>query len=225
MPEFPQPKSFPQGARLEDGVWAQVFSKLTETANKAALFLDRDGVVCVEANYLQHAKDVALMDGVGDVIKSANQKGIPVILVTNQAGIGYGYFGWDEFIAVQARVIDDIKAAGAMIDGVFACPFHEKGIPPYNHPSHPARKPNPAMLNMAGDLMGVDLRRSWIVGDRAKDIRAGKNAGLAGGVHVTCGHGSDDGENQNALSLNGAQYTVKSADDLKSAAKYIPLLD
>ena len=226
MNNFPQPKSFPPGAVLQDGVWTQALSPKNMTEGKPALFLDRDGVVCVEANYMHKAEDVKLMPDAGKVIKSANQKGVPVILVTNQAGIAYGYFGWDEFVNVQARLLDDIKSAGGIIDGVFACPFHEKGKPPYGgHPSHPARKPSPGMLHLAAELMGVDLSRSWIVGDRTVDMGAGKNAGLKGGVHVLSGHGSNDGEREGALGLSDNTFEIKLADDLASASGIIPLLD
>ncbi len=226
MNDFPQPKTFPHGAVLQGGVWTQAISSKNMTEGKPALFLDRDGVVCVEANYLHKVEDVQLMPSVGEVVKLANQKDVPVILVTNQAGIAYGYFGWDEFVNVQTRLLGDIKSAGGVIDGVFACPFHEKGKPPYGgHPSHPARKPNPGMLYLAAELMGVDLSRSWIVGDRAKDIEAGKNAGLKGGVHVLSGHGSNAGERVGALGISDNNFEVKLADDLASARGIIPLLD
>ena len=224
MKKFPQPSTLPANTEIKDGVWTQVFSARKNTTNRPALFLDRDGVVCVEANYMQRAEDVQLMPDAADVIKSANQKNIPVILVTNQAGIAYGYFGWEEFINVQAKLLDELSSGGAVIDGVFACPFHEKGIDPWGHPSHPARKPNPGMLIMAAELMGVDLSGSWIVGDRSSDILAGKNAGLAGGVHVLSGHGASNNERQKALSQSSNNFVVKSATDLASAASLIPLL-
>lgn len=224
MKKFPQPSNLPANTEIKDGVWTQVFSARKNTTNCPALFLDRDGVVCVEANYMQRAEDVKLMPDAADVIKSANQKNIPVILVTNQAGIAYGYFGWEEFINVQAKLLDELSSGGAVIDGVFACPFHEKGIDPWDHPSHPARKPNPGMLIMAAELMGVDLSGSWIVGDRSSDILAGKNAGLAGGVHVLSGHGASNNQRQNALSHSSNNFVVKSATDLASAASLIPLL-
>ncbi|MDH5188299.1 MAG: HAD-IIIA family hydrolase [Rhodospirillaceae bacterium] len=224
MKNFPQPKSFPTGAELKDGVWAQVLSPKETTNNRPALFLDRDGVVCVETNYMQNAEDVELTPGAIDVIKSANKKNIPVVLVTNQAGIGYGYFGWDEFANVQARLLDDISSLDGVIDGVFACPFHEKGIPPWDHPSHPARKPNPGMLYMARDLMGVNLSTSWIIGDRSSDILAGKKAGIAGGLHVLSGHGSNPGERENALLQSTNDFVVKSAADISFADDLLPLL-
>ena len=224
MKNFPQPKTFPTGAKLIDGVWAQTLSPKETTNNRPALFLDRDGVVCVEKNYMQRVEDVVLTPGAIDIIKLANKKNIPAILVTNQAGIGYGYFGWDEFANVQARLLDDISSLGGAIDGVFACPFHEKGVPPWDIPSHPARKPNPGMILMAAELMGVDLGPSWIIGDRTSDILAGKNAGLAGGMHVLTGHGTNAGERENALSQAASDFAVKVGDDISFADKLLPLL-
>ena len=224
MKNFPQPKTFPPGAKLIDGVWAQVLAPKETTNNRPALFLDRDGVVCVEKNYMQRVEDVVLTPGAIDIIKLANKKNIPAILVTNQAGIGYGYYGWDEFANVQARLLDDISSLGGAIDGVFACPFHEKGVPPWDHPSHPARKPNPGMILMAAEFMGVDLNPSWIIGDRTSDILAGKNAGLAGGMHVLTGHGTNAGERENALSQASGDFAVKVGDDISFADKLLPLL-
>lgn len=224
MTDFPQPSSFPPGARLSDGVWAQTLSPLETTQGRPALFLDRDGVVVEDEHYLQNPEAVQLTPNAADVVKAANDKNIPVIFVTNQAGIGYGYFKWDAFVAVQARILSDLKLGGGHIDGVFACPFHDKGQGVYGHPDHPARKPNPGMLNMAHDMMGVDLEASWIVGDRTKDIEAGKNAGLTGGVHVLTGHGSVKGERDAALLVGSETYSVKSAANLGEAMGLIPLL-
>jgi len=225
MTDFPQPSSFPTGACFSDGVWSQTLSPLATTQGRPALFLDRDGVVVEEAHYLHDAEKVQLTQGTADLIKVANDKNIPVILVTNQAGIGYGYFKWDAFITVQARILSDLADGGAHIDGVFACPFHAKGQGVYAHDDHPARKPGPDMLILARDMMGVDLKRSWIVGDRALDLTAGKNAGCAGGVHVRTGHGSNADEHDAALAVASTTYTVKTAPNLGQARCHIPLLD
>jgi D-glycero-D-manno-heptose 1,7-bisphosphate phosphatase len=224
MTQYPEPSSFPQGASLTDGVWTQTLSPLADTQGRAALFLDRDGVLVEEAHYLHKIKDVKLTPHAADVVKAANDLGVPVVLVTNQAGIGYGMFGWDDFVAVQARILGDLAKGGARIDGVFACPFHAKGQGVYAHDDHPARKPNPGMLWLARDALGLDLSRSWIVGDRALDLLAGRNAGCAGGVHVFTGHGSKEGERQAAMDVATEVYTVKAAANLNEARPHIPLL-
>jgi len=225
MSDYPEPKTLPPGAHFCDGVWTQTLTERSVTQDRPALFLDRDGVVVEEAHYLHNVDDVHLTPNAAETIKAANDRGIPVILVTNQAGVGYGYFGWDDFIAVQARILADLAQGGARVDGVFACPFHAKAQGVYVHENHPARKPNPGMLLLAEAQMGVDLKKSWIVGDRSLDVLAGKNAGLCGAVHVLTGHGTKDGERDAALSVGGDGFTVSPAANLGAARTLIPLLD
>jgi len=224
MTFYPEPTSFPDGASFTDGVWTQILSQTGVTIGRPALFLDRDGVLVEEAHYLHKVEDVQLTPNAALTVKAANARNIPVILVTNQAGVGYGYFGWDDFIAVQSRIIDDLADGGAHVDGVFACPFHKKGQGVYAHDDHPARKPNPGMLLLAQAQMGVDLRQSWIVGDRSLDILAGKNAGLVGGVHVMTGHGTKDGERAAALAVGSDAFQVFGAKNLDAARTLIPIL-
>jgi len=214
----------PHGAAFEGGVYTQILRPLNNDNKRPALFLDRDGAVVVEAHYLHKVEDVELIPGAAATIAAANAKEIPVILVTNQAGVGYGYFGWPEFVAVQDRIMSDLAANGAFIDGVYACPFHEKGKPPYDQGDHPARKPNPEMLLTAARQMNIDLSRSWIVGDRAGDIGAGKNAHIAGGVHVLTGHGAREGENEEARALADQTYRVHTADSIAEIPDLIDLL-
>lgn len=225
MTDFPTPTTFPQGASLTDGVWTQTLTPKDSTKGRPALFLDRDGVVVEDAHYLHDPDKVVLTPNAAAAVKAANDKNVPVILVTNQAGIGYGYFEWDAFVQVQTRILSELGMSGAHIDGVFACPFHAKGQGVYAHPDHPARKPNPGMLNLARDLMGVDVGASWIVGDRTLDVQAGKNAGCAGGVHVLTGHGSIEGERDAALLVGSETYTVKAAANLNAARALLPILD
>lgn len=224
MTDYPEPTAFPEGARFTDGVWTQTLRPKSETENRPALFLDRDGVVVEEAHYLHKVEDVRLTPNAAATIKAANDRNVPVILVTNQAGVGYGYFGWDDFVAVQAEILAQLAQGGARIDGVFACPFHAKAKGIYVHDDHPARKPNPGMLLLARDVMGVELSKSWIVGDRSLDVLAGKNAGLVGGVHVMTGHGTKDGERDAALAAGDDVFPVYGAENLGESRALIELL-
>jgi len=195
------------------------------TAQRPALFLDRDGCVAVEAHYLHKVENVELIPGTADVIARANALNIAVVFVTNQAGIGYGYFDWPDFFAVQKEILSRLANDGAQVDGVYACPFHVKGKPPYDHADHPARKPNPGMIVSAAGEMNLDLSRSWIVGDRAGDLAAGANAGLAGGVQVSTGHGGQEGERKNALALASDDYQALSANSLADVCSLIDLFN
>lgn len=206
-----------------DGLWAEV--RVPFQGPKAALFLDRDGVVVEDSHYLNRVEDVRLMAGAAQTIARANALSIPVVIVTNQAGIGYGYYQWDAFAQVQEKILSEIEAiGGGIINAVFACPFHAKAKPPYQHPDPPCRKPNPGMITQAAAMMDIDLSRSWIIGDKDIDMAAGRNAGLAGGIHVASGHGADDEQRDKALALARDGFTVLGARGIDDAADLIPIL-
>lgn len=197
-----------------DGLWSQLFGRASQYLGRGALFLDRDGVVVNEVNYLHRRQDVRLIRGAAEVIRRANEAGIPVVVTTNQAGIGRSYYAWEHFVEVQDQIIAELAEQDAKIDAVFACPHHADARAPYRHDDHPARKPNPGMFFMARDSLGVSLERSWIVGDRAIDIRAGRNAGLAGGVHVRTGHGGRANERETALALATHDFQVYARESI-----------
>lgn len=223
VPEVPDP--LPLGAELDgDHLWSQVLNRVQGRRRRAGLFLDRDGVVVEEVAYLHKPEDVKLIAGAADVVLAANRLGVPVILVTNQAGIGRGHYGWGDFAAVHERINGDLARAGAFVNGVFACPHHGDGRAPYDRANHPWRKPNPGMLLAAAERLPLDLGRSWIVGDRATDIEAGRKAGLAGGVHVATGYGGDAGERRRALEQGGDGFEVLAAASIAEAAALVPLL-
>jgi len=170
-----------------DGVWCEVLRRLPPS--RPALFLDRDGAIVEETEYLCRVKDIAIIPGAAAVIAAANERGVAVVLVTNQAGIGRGYYNWTEFSRVQQAIIAALSADGARFDAVYACPHHPAGRDEFAHPNHPARKPNPGMLLQAASDLALDLKGSWLVGDKASDIEAAKRAGIAGAMQVATGHG------------------------------------
>lgn len=158
-------------------------------AGKPALYIDRDGVIVEETNYLCRPEDVSFIPGVVDAIFKINQVGIPVIIVTNQAGIGRGYYGWQDFIKVQEYISEKLKQEGAHFDACIACPYHLEAKEPYRCTNHFFRKPNPGMIIWPARTAGIDLKSSWIVGDKLSDLQAGERAGLGGLAHVMTGHG------------------------------------
>ncbi len=193
---------------LDHGIDPSVDLARTYSATpRAGLFLDRDGVVLEEINYLQRISDMRLIEGTTTLIHAANQRDIPVILVTNQSGVGRGYYGWHEFAEVQAKLLDWLSQEDARLDMVLACAYHESAEHPFDVANHPWRKPAPGMLQEAAKALALDLSRSWIIGDSASDIQAGRNAGLAGGMHVATGHGERD--RTMALSLATTTFEVR----------------
>ena len=189
---------------------------------RPALFLDRDGVLVAEIGYLHRPEDVTVIPGAAALIDAANRAGLATVLVTNQAGIGRGTYGWTEFQATQERISADLVAAGAALDMVLACPFHAEAEPPYRHPAHPCRKPRPGMILRAAERLGLDLAGSWVVGDRRIDLEAGRAAGLAGGVHVLTGHGA--AERDAALEVAAGEFQVLGAASVAEAPALLPLL-
>ena len=147
------------------------------TPGLPALFLDRDGTLNEEVGYLCRPEDVVLFPGAARALARLNALGVPVLVVTNQAGIGRGMYGWDAFRAVSARIDQLLAEEGARLDGTYAAPHHPRGVAGYRHPDHPDRKPNPGMLLRAAREHGIDLSRSWMVGDKALDLEAGRRAG------------------------------------------------
>jgi len=212
----------PFGAHIgSDGIWCQVLNRAPDRKERGVLFLDRDGVIIEDVHYLQHPDDVQLIAGASDIIAAANARCMPVIVVTNQAGIGYGKFQWQHFIEVQERILQELDAQNAFVNAVFACPFHAKGLPPYQHPDHPCRKPNSGMLEKASQHFSIDWQNSWIIGDRAADLLAGRNAGVRSGIHVATGHGGDPDQQNAAQDLQSQCFDVYLLDSIAQAEKQL----
>jgi D-glycero-D-manno-heptose 1,7-bisphosphate phosphatase len=163
---------------------------MTSSALRPALFLDRDGVINIEKNYVHRVEDFEFVEGIFDLCRAATQRGMLLVVVTNQAGIGRGYYTEAQFHALTAWMQARFEEQGAPIAKVYFCPFHpEHGVGEYRKESFD-RKPNPGMILRAKDELGIDLRRSALVGDKASDIAAA----LAAGVGYTILLGDDVGD-------------------------------
>jgi D-glycero-D-manno-heptose 1,7-bisphosphate phosphatase len=156
---------------------------------RPAIFLDRDGTLNEEVEYLSDPEQLVLIPGAAATIARLNAMDIPVVVVTNQSGIGRGIYTWEDFAAVTGRMADLLAQENARIDAVYASPHHEKALGEYAVANHPDRKPNPGMLLRAAKDHDLDLSRSWMVGDKALDLEAGRRAGCRV-VLVRTGYGS-----------------------------------
>lgn len=195
----------------DSGLWCELGA--ADRALRPALFLDRDGVIVTDTDYLGRAEDVRMIEGVAAAISRCNALRIPVVIATNQSGIARGYYGWDGFRAVQAAICEALAATGARLDGVLACAYHGDGRGPLRVADHPWRKPNPGMILAAGKRMNLDLSRSWIVGDKASDLAAAAAAGLAGGTLVSV----DARQRERASRLASARFSVETMADPAAA--------
>lgn len=143
---------------------------------KSALFLDRDGVVNEDLGYVHRKEDFRFIKGIFNLCRAAKSSGMSVIIVTNQAGIGRGYFTEEQFHCLTEWMLERFEREYITIDGVYYCPFHPKhGKGSYKRNSND-RKPRPGMIYRARDEHSLDLSSSVLIGDKESDIEAARNA-------------------------------------------------
>lgn len=145
---------------------------------RAALFLDRDGVINIDHGYVHRRDQVTFCEGIFDLARAARERGMPVVVVTNQAGIGRGLYSEADFAALSEWIHECFAQAGAPLARTYHCPYHpEHGVGEYRRESD-WRKPGPGMLLQAAADLDLDLAQSILVGDNPTDIEAGRRAGL-----------------------------------------------
>ncbi len=173
--------------RLNLSDWRILYRATLRTGpKKPALFLDRDGVLIQDEHYIDDPNDVKLIAGAREIIQRFRSSGFTIVVVTNQSGVARGYFDRDAYLNVERRVNDLLGSDGP--DAVYACPFHEDGIAPFNL-NHEWRKPSDGMLRAAAAELNIDLHSSLMVGDNLSDIEAGLAAGVSRVFHVLTGQG------------------------------------
>jgi D-glycero-D-manno-heptose 1,7-bisphosphate phosphatase len=172
-------------------------------SGRSAVFLDRDGTIIEDAGYLRDPADVRLLPGAGAAVRELNQSGLVVVVVTNQSGIARGLLTLGDYRATERRVDELLKLEGAVVQGHYFCPH----LPELNGPCE-CRKPGVLLYRQASERFGIDLSRSWWVGDRLRDVQP---AQAFGGSGILLHSGGDD---ENARSF-------LQAPDLKHAAEVI----
>jgi D-glycero-D-manno-heptose 1,7-bisphosphate phosphatase len=159
------------------------------TPLRPAVFLDRDGVVIEDSHYVNSIDRVRLLPGSAEAIASLNRARWPVVIVTNQAGIARGIFSIETMNAIHGHLTDLLRGYGARLDGIYFCPHHSAGEVAEYRRDCDCRKPKPGMLFLAARELGIDLVRSWMIGDKLSDLEAGSAAGCRT-VLVRTGYGS-----------------------------------
>ncbi len=140
---------------------------------RPALFLDRDGVINVEKNYLHKIEDFEFIDGIFELCKKYQELGYKIIVVTNQSGIARNYYSEEDFERLTAWMMKAFREKGIVIDGVYHCPHH-----PDVSGACSCRKPEPGMLLDAAKEHAIDLANSVLVGDSERDIAAAHRVGV-----------------------------------------------
>lgn len=154
---------------------------------KAAVFLDRDGVINVDTGYVYEVDDFQFIDGIIDAMLKLKQKGYLLVVVTNQSGIARGYFTEDQFMNLTEWMDWSLADRGVDLDGIYFCPHHPtEGVAPYLKECQ-CRKPGPDMILDAAKYLKIDLAVSYMVGDKSSDMKAAVAAGVGHKVLVKTG--------------------------------------
>jgi D-glycero-D-manno-heptose 1,7-bisphosphate phosphatase len=156
-----------------------------------AIFMDRDGTLAYEVGYVNHLSRFRLFPWSVDAVRLVNRGGFRAVVVTNQAGVARGYFPESLIGEVHARLRTALEEGGARLDGIYVCMHHPSvGDPPYRADCE-CRKPRPGLLRRAEAELGIDLARSWVVGDRLSDLKLAWAVGARGAL-VRSGYGEGE---------------------------------
>ena len=137
---------------------------------RPGILLDRDGTIIVDHGYVGSVDRVEFIEGAPEAIARFNRAGVPVAVVTNQAGVARGLYGVDDVNRVHQHIEARLAEYGARIDLFLYCPYHPAGIVEAFARTSEDRKPRPGMANAAASALSLDLTASWVVGDRPEDI-------------------------------------------------------
>lgn len=163
------------------------------TGGRIAVFLDRDGTLNEEVDFLRTPDELQLIPGAASAVRTLNTLGTIICVISNQSGVARGFLTEDDLVAIHERLEEELRAGGARVDGIYYCPHHPtEGIPPYRVVCD-CRKPQPGMLKQGEREWGIDLNRSFVVGDRIADVLAGQAVG-ATTVLVLTGYGRASAE-------------------------------
>jgi len=172
------------------------------------VFLDRDGVIIENrSDYVKSWEEVRLLPGAFEALRRLSRSEYALVLVTNQSAIGRGIISLEQAVEINARVIAEIEAQGGRIKASYLCPHRPEE-------RCDCRKPVPGMLLRAAEELGLDLERSYAIGDAVSDIEAARAAGVRG-ILVLTGRGSEQ------KALLGGDMDCLVMDDLRAAVDYI----
>lgn len=176
---------------------------------RRAVFLDRDGTLNVEKEYLYRIVDFEFIPGAVEAVRLLNEAGFLVVVVTNQSGVARGYYTEEDVESLHRHIAAELQKSGARVDAWLYCPHHPDGRGSYSLPCG-CRKPLPGMLKEAARRHDIDLAASVMIGDKLADVAAGQAAGCRT-ILVRTGYGADE---ESHVSKNTLVF-----DDLREAVK------
>jgi D-glycero-D-manno-heptose 1,7-bisphosphate phosphatase len=183
------------------------------------IFLDRDGTINEELEFISDPENVVLIPGSVDAIREANRLGLKVFVITNQSGIARGLIKEEDLVRVHNKLVKLLNAENAHLDAIYFCPHHpDYGEPPYRTLCD-CRKPNTGMLKQAEAEFNIDLKKSFIIGDKIIDIQMAHAVG-AKSILVLTGYG----KNQIEIIKSQNIYVDYIAENLHDAMQFLKKL-
>lgn len=169
------------------------------------VFLDRDGVINVEKNYLYKIEDFEFIDGVFESLQYLQSLGYKLVVITNQSGIGRGYYTKEQYDILTTWIKEQFANNGIDISDIFCCP---------HAPTQECdcRKPKIGMIDQASKILDIDYKNSWIIGDKGSDIQTGLNANIPNTIQVKTGHSFDETQSK-------ALFIINSIKDVQNIIK------
>lgn len=164
---------------------------------RSAVFLDRDGTLNVEVNYLHRIDDFVWIPGAPEAVARLNRAGLPVIVVTNQAAVAHGFCGEEDVVGLHEFMQRELLQYDAHIDAFYYCPYHPEGQVAQYRRSHPWRKPGTGMYAQAIHDWNIDPRAAFAVGDKNSDITPAQQLGMTA-LLVETGYGSQEKDSTTA---------------------------
>ena len=164
------------------------------------IFLDRDGVINKEVNYLSKIDDFEFIEGIFDTCLYFQKLGYQIIIITNQSGIARGYYSEDDYQLISKWMLKQFKENGITILDIFHCPHGPDS-------TCDCRKPQPGLLLKAKSKHNVDMQKSWMIGDKERDIQAANAAGIQNTILVRSGHIIDEDSSSAEFFLDSIQQS------------------
>ena len=187
------------------------------TLKDKAVFIDRDGTLIVEKHYLFNPEKVEFEEGALEALKMLKAAGYKLVIVSNQSGVARGFYAISDVENVNRHILELLGREGIEIDAVYYCPYHVEGEVPEFAQNTPDRKPGPGMAEKAAEALGIDFRRSFVIGDSVTDLLLGTVIG-AESFLVETGYGPKQAERLKSYNMKRPFKVVR---NIKEAAKII----
>ena len=166
------------------------------------VFLDRDGVINIEKDYLYKIDEFEFIDGVFESLLYLKSLGYSLVIITNQSGIGRGYYTKEDFDILTSWMIQEFEKKGIKISAVYYCPHSPQE-------ECNCRKPNLGMIRKTSNNIDIDYQNSWLIGDKDSDIQLAINANIPNTIQVKTGHSFDENNSK-------AKFILNSIKDIQS---------